>query len=457
MNDRVDAFGQAFQSVSREHGFEPIVVEGALPPALRGTVWRNGPGLFEVFGRPYVHWFDADGLATAVRIADGRAQLACRVVECPRLAQERAAGRALFASGQTRAAWHRMVGGRGKAVRNINIMPWGDRVLALAEGGLPIPLDPQTLASSAPIALAPKQPSFHAHYRVDPRTGVRYGFGMRYGKTGGLDVYRVGRDSAERIAAIELPASRILVHDVAFAGDALIFVIHPMGVRILPLMLGLKSPFECLDWQPEAGSEVIIVPLADPTAVRRFSIPAFFHFHFGNAFRDGDAWQIDLAHMPDLDLAQAFGLDALRAGDLPPDPTRFGRMTLRGEQVEWRALDATQCEFPTVDPRRAGQRHRYTWVVAGAHATGGLLRLDHETGDRVRAPLPESWFLGEATLVPYGPAEDAVWALSQFYDSARNESGLVVIDGARPAEAPLATLWFGQRVPPALHGCFVPA
>lgn len=457
MNQPAQIFSRAFQSLQREHGFEPATVEGTLPAGLRGTLWRNGPGLFEVFGRPYAHWFDADGVATAVRIGDGQAEVACRVVECPRLAEERAAGKALYASGQTRAAWHRMVGGRGKAVRNINIMPWGDDVLALAEGGLPIPLDPATLAVGAPRALGPEQASFHAHYRVDPRTGDRYGFGLRYGRHTTLDVYRLSGGAAERLVDIRLPERRIFVHDLAFTGDALIFLIHPMNIRVLPLMLGLKTTFEALDWKPEQGSAVIVVPLDNPSAWRRFEVPAFFHFHFGNAFRDGDGWQVDLAQMPDLDLASAFSLDALRRGDLPPDPTRFGRLHIHGDQAEWSAFDAdVPAEFMVTDPRRAGQRHRYTWAIRGDHATGDIARLDHETGAWSAVPLGAHVFPGEVSLVPYGEAEDAVWVLSQCYDSARDESGVVVLDGADPSREPLAWIGFGHRVPPVLHGCFVP-
>ncbi len=31
-----------FSNLSREHGFEPVHVDGALPDGLRGTLYRNG-------------------------------------------------------------------------------------------------------------------------------------------------------------------------------------------------------------------------------------------------------------------------------------------------------------------------------------------------------------------------------------------------------------------------------
>src|SRR5688572_21649840 len=67
------------QSVTREHGFEPLQVEGRLPDDLRGTLVRNGPGLFDLFGVRYSHPFEADGALTAIRL-DGRGSAAGAVL-----------------------------------------------------------------------------------------------------------------------------------------------------------------------------------------------------------------------------------------------------------------------------------------------------------------------------------------------------------------------------------------
>src|SRR6516162_11848368 len=55
------AWRRAFRDLPREHGFEPLRVEGRLPEGLRGTLYRTGPSLFSTFGRRYGHWFDGDG------------------------------------------------------------------------------------------------------------------------------------------------------------------------------------------------------------------------------------------------------------------------------------------------------------------------------------------------------------------------------------------------------------
>lgn len=458
MHTQARTFGRALRTAERFHGFEPLTVDGVIPPGLKGTFWRNGPGQFELFERPYSHWFDADGLATAVRFDDGHAQMACKIVECPELARERAAGKALFSSGQTRAPWWRMVGGRGKSVRNINMLAHDNQMYALAEGGLPIPIDAQTLQSGAPTGFVDGQATFHGHYRVDPRTGAVYGFGVEYGRQTTINVYRLlPGQGAERIARLPLSQARVLVHDIAFAGDAVILIIHPINIQILPLMLGFKTPFASMQWQDGEGSEVIIVPLDDPAKVQRFEVSPFYNFHFGNAFRDGDAWQVDMARSDKLDFSGSFTLDAIRSGNAAPTPVHFGRLTIRDESATWTQLSQIESEFPIVDGRQAGRRHRYTWAVRGELALGGLGRLDHETGDWIDVPLGTDVFPGEVSLVPYGADEDAVWVLSSVYDAVHDRAGMVVLDGATPGAEPVARVWYPHHVPPPLHGCFVPA
>ena len=114
-----------FSNLSREHGFEPVQVERTLPVHLRGTLYRNGPGILEQFARRYDHLFEGDGAITAIRLADGGALAAARVIESAGLRGERAAGRHLsnFA-----APWptrvRRILTGRLKNTANTHVVEW---------------------------------------------------------------------------------------------------------------------------------------------------------------------------------------------------------------------------------------------------------------------------------------------------------------------------------------------
>ena len=56
--DSSDIRSGLYRDLSREHGFEPLKVEGRLPDDLAGTLYRNGPGAFGAFGRRYHHLLD---------------------------------------------------------------------------------------------------------------------------------------------------------------------------------------------------------------------------------------------------------------------------------------------------------------------------------------------------------------------------------------------------------------
>src|SRR5262245_34335809 len=94
------------EALPRQHGFEPLTIEGTLPAELRGTLYRNGPGQFGQLGRRYTHPFEADGAVTAVRLEYGGALGASRVTPSAGLVEERAAGKLLYGLA---APWRRPV------------------------------------------------------------------------------------------------------------------------------------------------------------------------------------------------------------------------------------------------------------------------------------------------------------------------------------------------------------
>src|SRR5215210_6342661 len=97
-----------FRDLPREHGFEPLRVEGTLPEGLRGVLYRCGPARFSIGGEPYLHWFDADGAVTAVRFDGKRVDAAVRTVATRWLRREQAANRQLYRSyAQLGRGWRR--------------------------------------------------------------------------------------------------------------------------------------------------------------------------------------------------------------------------------------------------------------------------------------------------------------------------------------------------------------
>lgn len=453
MNARVDAQPKRepdllMTSLTREHGFEPLRIEGELPETLNGTLYRVGPGLFETEGRRYGHPFEADGAVCAVRLEGGRATGAHRVVMSNQLVEERAAGTPLYGSV---ASWpRRVLNGlrlRGKNAANTNLMQWQDNLFALYEASRPTQLsyDLDTLGErdldGAVLA------SFSAHPHRVAAHAATYNFGVRYGKTSFIDLYRLpDRGMAQHLASIPLRAP-VMLHDFIATERHLIFFVSPSVVRVGRALLGLNPLEELIGWDARRGTEVIVVPLDDPNRPIRFEVDAFYQWHFAGAFESGGELLVDAVIYPNLDT-----LGALRDGVTNIDGGVLTRVSVdpRARRVAFEPLDDTACEFPRIDPRFEGGAYSRVWVAG----TGQLIQHDLETRSARLHPIPSHQFASETVYVPRAPdaPEGDGWVLSLIYDGDSAKSHVAVLDTTRFDDEPVARVWFDHHVPLTFHG-----
>lgn len=456
--------GRCFHSLEREHGYEPLSVEGAIPPELRGTLYRNGPALFEAQGTPYKHWLDGDGAISAVRIADGRAEGGVRVTVTRELAEERAKGRMIYSSGFTMGpVWRKRLMGGGKNGINVHVLAWQGRVFAMPENGLPHEIDPRTLETKGPWDLdGVLKQLINAHVRVHPTSGDIYAFGPTIGVRNTLDVYVLPREGKPRLL-VSIPMKRpvMVIHDLAMSDGHLIFIQHPIELAsMIPMLMGLGSPMDAIRWNEALGSEIIAVPIARPNELVRFHAPAFFHFHYGNAFDDGRSIAVDLCRYPGFSLGDAFMLEGLRDGgawtSAPIATYERAHLDLEKKSVRFEKIWDANADFPITHPDKQGFRPSYVWALVCRDHVDGIEKLDLRTGDVRRSTFPISEGPGEPTFVPRPGAsdEDDGWILTMVYDAANDSSYVAILDARDPARL-IAKLRFDHHVPFPIHGAWV--
>ncbi|MCB9595850.1 MAG: carotenoid oxygenase family protein [Sandaracinaceae bacterium] len=440
-------------SLTREHGYEPLRVEGTLPQGLEGTLLRNGPGLLESFGKPYSHLFEGDGALLAVHLEGGRARGAHRVIESAELAEERRRGRPLYGTnaGQVARTWNGLRR-RMKNAANTSVMAWQGRLLALFEASLPTEVTLDDLATVGATDLdGVVAGTFSAHpHRVASRR-TTYNFGQRVGARTLLDVYAlpdVGPASRLTTVPLERP---VMLHDFIATERHLIFFVAPARIVRWRGLLGVGDFNDYFRWSPEDGAEVIVIPIDAPERVVRFHVDPFWVWHFGNAYERGpDELVIDWVRYPDF-----ASLDALREPGVPVRQGQLVRSVLRPSQRTLSApepLSDLPCEFPTIDPRHAGARVDSIWVASDA-ARCRIARVDVEGGGERVWELPVDHRPSEPVFVP---GDAGGWALTLVYDAVRHESYVAVLDGARPEDGPVARVWLGHHTPPTFHGVFLP-
>ena len=89
-------------SLREEHDYEARV-EGVIPAGLRGTFYRNGPGLFDRGGIRKRALFDGDGMVQAFLFHDGGVRYRNRFVRTSKFVGGGGRGKVFFPSWSTQA------------------------------------------------------------------------------------------------------------------------------------------------------------------------------------------------------------------------------------------------------------------------------------------------------------------------------------------------------------------
>ncbi|MEM9193125.1 MAG: carotenoid oxygenase family protein [Myxococcota bacterium] len=453
--------------LTREHGFEPLRIEGTLPPELNGTLYRTGPAHFESFGEPYGHWFDGDGAISAVRIDEGRAFGAVRFVQTEGLRHERRAGRRIYGGYGTasRRSWRAPFGGRAKNTANTSCLAWGGRLLSLWEAGHPYEIDPQTLRTIGETDLGGAIPgAFSAHPHYVAALDTTFNFGVSYGRKTHLDLFALRRGGrADRLARFSIPP--FMVHDFAATDRHLIFFCSPLRLDLRVAALNLGYYEQNLRWRPDEGTEILIFPLRDLDRPIRLKADPFFQWHFVNAFEEGDEIVADFIHYDSFRATSEWLRSFLHRRPRVPMPgqPRRARINLRRGSVSVDPFTDVVGEFPKVAPRAFGAAYRYFWM--GAHSTPNretdglwdrIAKVDARSGAVELTDLGPGQHPSEPIFVPRpgAQAEDDGWIVSACYDTRSQHSFVAVLDARHPSAAPLARLWFDHHIPMAFHGDF---
>lgn len=465
----------AFTDVRREHGFEPLRVEGRIPAELAGTMFRNGPGLFSMFGHRYEHWFDGDGLVSAIRFREGRAEGAVRLVKSRGLEEERRRGRAYFGSYGTKAPgpwspWRalRFVREGGKNPANTSVLCWDDRVFALCEVGRPTELHPETLETVGEHDLGSILGPFSAHPHRVEETGYVYNIGVRLGRPNAIDLYALRPDGTTgRVAEIPLPRPT-LIHDFAITAKHAIIFAAPLDIGLFRVLFGRASFAGAMAWRPELGTEVIVVPLDAPASPIRFHTEPFWSWHVANAFEREHELVVDVVRHDDFRTSAAW-LEGVREGTPVGEADgTLHRMRIdpRKKTVRAEKLRERSGEFPRIAARDEARPYRHLFY--SEHATresarrgppDTLVRLDLETGGSDEHRFAAHEMPSEGVFVPRDGARDPLegWVVSLVYDAKEHTSAWTILDARRLADGPVARAWLDHHVPLGFHGAWRPA
>lgn len=454
-----------FSTLSAEYDYRVEDIDGSVPAGLRGTLFRNGSGRNDLAGAWFPHWFDGDGMVSAIRFDEKGLRYRNRYVRTDNYVNETRERRILYRGfGKMRSGGVLANAFRQPAnVSNTSVTLLGERLLTLWEGGPPFALDPRTLATLGPEDFGGKIRAFSAHPKLDPVTGELFNFGIDYGRKTTLTPYRIDSKGLTRFPPVALPYP-VMNHDFALTENHLVFCIGPILVSPLKFLLGFSSFDGALHWDGGRPTLILIIPRGGSGSPRFIETEPFFQFHFVNGFEEDGALVLDLARYPDYG---AIG-DALRnfwrsdfAAEGLAALTRL-RVDLSTGVVESRVFETGPAiEFPRVDPRVVARRYRYAYIVDNppGRACGlqqRVTRVDMENGAAVSHDFGPNGYAGEPIFVPNRAdgEEDEGVVVTFILDAAERRTAVVGLDARALDARPLFVARLKHHVPFALHGQF---
>ncbi|CAE8612227.1 unnamed protein product [Polarella glacialis] len=370
---------------------------------------------------------------------------------------------------------------------NTSVLMWGNQLLALAEGGPPLILDPGSLDTigeenfKSGLGLLS---FFSAHPKLDAESGELFSIGIEIGLPFKLNVFKFlpTRPSVVAQKCSLALQNLTFLHDFAMTKKHIVILIPPW---ICPLNALAKTAsggalVKEFEWREELGNRLVVLRRSDLSVVVDQTVrPPFSFYHTINAFdEDESSLKLQVAVYSASRLAVEANFSDMYKSSWS-DETRCSMREFRvdlvtGDLVESRGsiapTGASTFELPSIHPAWVGRENRYVFTNAAFPSSAPFMNCVERLDLRAppgsqgidRATFGEACFAGEAMVLPRvrpdgGPqGELDAYIATCVYDSEAHTSFWAILDAANLAAGPLARIKLPTHVPYSFHGTWVP-
>lgn len=457
-----------FRRSSEVREAREAMLTGAPPAWLRGALVRTCPAVFEGTHWRASHWFDGLCMLYAFRIGAASVTFQSRLLESE-AAHEIAGGPTRLSSFGTptgRTWWQRALQPVQRITdnTNVNIVRFGEDLVALTEGDRQLRIDAASLRSLGEVSyardgLTGAVASAHPHFDLGRQQVVN--FATKFGSSGVVSIYEQGGQDRNRRVIGSWRTSRVpYLHSFGLTPAHAILIAHPLSARPLDMLWSNRGYIDHFEWRPEDGTRLVVVDRATGS-VAEYEADPLFAFHTVNAFERDGATVLDLLAYPNADIMYALRVDRMveRLPDLRPS---LVRVVMRPGQrrAELQTLSDVGFEFPSTNYARVnGRDYQFAWGAADGPQRAGeyassIVKVDVRSGNSSAYADGERVY-GEPVFVarPGASDEDDGVLLSVGTSQRADSSALVVVDAktmtlVAKAEVP-------SSIPLGFHGSFI--
>ena len=481
--DYSHTFGMA-RSLKEEYDYEPII-EGNIPEEISGTLYRNGPGLFERNGYRKNNVLDGDGMIQAFHFQNGKVNYLNRFVRTQKWMNEEKAEKYLYNTWTTRRPGgmlkNAFLQGEFKGQAGVTVRVINGKLYAFDESSLPYELDPQTLETlrgelDFGVHFENVNTLFAAHSKVDGVTGDWIQFGLENGPKANIQVSIFDSNTQlKRFKRYELPLGTYM-HDFFVSENYIIFNLQPAVMNPLKFILGMVSYAGSLRWKANKGSTFMVIHKSlqeDPIYLKT---DAVWMWHSLNTFEKGDeiiGYFVGYDE-PDHFIGNHAQLNKIMTFETPPEslPKASSPGTIRMIRINPKTKKITQeilnddtdktYEFPILNQQFSGYSNVFGYFAYGdlmGVFHNGITRRNFKTGKTETYKFGFGQYVGEPIFVPIrnhhytiGSMSEPGWLMSLVYDEHTDKSFIAILNAESVQNGPIAKIHLEHHSPMSFHG-----
>ncbi|WP_437535027.1 carotenoid oxygenase family protein [Sorangium sp. So ce726] len=457
-----------FRRSSEVREAREAAVTGELPEWLHGELVRTCPAVFEGAQWRAHHWFDGLCMIYAFRIGASSVKFQSRLLESE-AAHEIAEGPTSMSSFGTptgRTWWQRALQPIQRITdnTNVNLVKFGEDLVALTEGDRQLRIDAASLRSLGALsyardALTGSVASAHPHF--DFRRQKVVNFATTFSANGLVSIYEHGGAERSRRVIGSWRTRRVpYMHSFGLTPTRAILVAHPLLAKPLDMLWSNRGYIDHFEWRPEEGTRLVVIDRGTGRVVEYETDPMFV-FHTVNAFERDGATVLDLLAYPDAGIMYALRVERMvdKLPDLRPSLLRLvmrpGRARAHVEK-----LSDVGFEFPSTNYRRvSGSDYGFAWGASdGPHTDrkypSSIVKVDLRDGKSSAFSDGEHVY-GEPVFVarPGASNEDDGVLLSVGTSQRAETSAMAIIDARTMTLVAKAAV--PQAIPLGFHGSFI--
>ena len=459
-------------SLTQEYSYEPRI-EGRIPKQLQGTLYRNGPALYDRGGLRKRNLLDGDGMIQAFCIQNGKIYYRNRFVQTKKYSEEAAAGKFLYNTWSTLTP--KEPGLEPSAdypadQAGVTVFARNGKVYAFDDGtGSAWELDPETLTTIRASNLGLPEnssPSFKAHSKFDAKTGEWILF-SNPGNGPYFNIVTLNPDGKiKQQQSVIMPRGNY-VHDFFVTENYVIFNLHPVEIDLQKIALAESSVIDAFSWRPEQGNILLVVNRSGSANPIQLTTKAAWMWHTLNAYEAGGEIIADFVGYDNPD--HFIGIDpvlgSIMSGRVSeqtfPGQIRRYVIDLSRKTVRQEIVDSGNNEFPFVNQRLSCYQHRFGYFTNGAIGSSVIKRVNMQTGNLQTYNFGENNYCLEPVFAPLpgfdysaNLSEEPGWLLTEVLNGYTKESFLAIFAADHVSDGPIAIARLLHHVPYNFHGCW---